>query len=47
MSLRTVFIGIDKHQDSSIRELVAARRDATALWSGRRIGGPKVWAGMP
>ena len=33
MALRTVFIGIDKHQDPSIRELAAARRDATALWA--------------
>lgn len=33
MALRTAFIGIDKHQDLAIRELAAARRDATALWA--------------
>ena len=33
MALRTIFIGVDKHQDPSIRELAGARRDATALWA--------------
>jgi len=33
MALLAAFIGIDKHLDSSIRELTGARRDAVALWS--------------
>ncbi len=33
MAQRTAFIGIDRHQDPTIRELAAARRDATALWA--------------
>lgn len=31
--LRAAFIGIDKHRDLRIRDLIGARRDATALWA--------------
>jgi replicative superfamily II helicase len=31
--LRALFIGIDRHADDEIRELVGASRDATALWA--------------
>ena len=31
--IRAVFIGLDRHRDSAIRELTGARRDATALWA--------------
>src|SRR5438445_445522 len=31
--LRAGFIGIDKHNHPHIRDLVGARRDATALWA--------------
>ncbi len=33
MKFLAAFIGIDRHQDPGIRELEAARRDATALWA--------------
>ena len=33
MALRAVFIGINKHRDSSISELTGATNDATALWA--------------
>lgn len=31
--LRALFVGIDRHADDEIRELVGASRDATALWA--------------
>ena len=31
--LRAAFIGIDKHIDLRIRDLIGARRDAMALWA--------------
>ena len=33
MATKAVFIGINRHVDSSFSELVGARRDATALWA--------------
>lgn len=33
MALKAIFVGINKHLDSSIPELGGARRDATALWA--------------
>ena len=33
MALIAAFIGIDKHADPRIRDLMGARRDAVALWS--------------
>jgi ATP-dependent DNA helicase len=33
MALFATFIGIDKHADPRIRDLIGARRDAMALWS--------------
>src|ERR1035441_89094 len=33
MSIKAVFIGIDKHNDTTIPELSGARRDATSLWA--------------
>src|SRR5215470_6908909 len=33
MALKAVFVGINKHRDSTIPELSGARRDATALWA--------------
>lgn len=33
MSIKAVFIGINKHQDPAISELNGATRDATALWA--------------
>src|SRR5688500_3216806 len=33
MALIATFIGIDKHTDPRIRDLMGARRDAVALWS--------------
>jgi len=33
VAIKAVFIGINKHLDSSISELSGARRDATALWA--------------
>ena len=33
MTLRSVFIGINKHSDSRINELIGATKDATALWA--------------
>jgi uncharacterized caspase-like protein len=33
MSIKAIFVGINKHLDSSIPELSGARRDATALWA--------------
>lgn len=33
MPIRATFIGIDRHQDTRVRELTGARRDATALYS--------------
>jgi len=31
MAIKAIFVGINKHLDSSIPELSGARRDATAL----------------
>ena len=33
MAIKACFIGIDKYQDPSIRDLAGAKRDATALWA--------------
>ena len=33
MTIKAVFVGINKHLDTSIPELSGARRDATALWA--------------
>jgi len=33
MSIKAIFIGINKHQDPTIAELNGATRDATALWA--------------
>ncbi|WP_423197042.1 MULTISPECIES: DEAD/DEAH box helicase [unclassified Cupriavidus] len=33
MAIKAIFVGINKHLDSSIPELSGARRDATALWA--------------
>lgn len=33
MSLRTAFIGVDKHADPLIGDLTGARKDATAMWA--------------
>lgn len=33
MTIKAIFLGINKHLDSSILELSGARRDATALWT--------------
>ncbi|WDH32691.1 caspase family protein [Pseudomonas chlororaphis] len=33
MTIKAVFVGINKHFDASIPELGGARRDATALWA--------------
>jgi len=33
MAIRAVFVGINKHLDTTIPELSGARRDATALWA--------------
>lgn len=33
MAIKAVFVGINKHLDTSIPELGGARRDATALWA--------------
>lgn len=33
MAIKAIFVGINKHPDTSIPELGGARRDATALWA--------------
>jgi helicase len=33
MTIRAIFIGVNKHKDAGILELNGARRDATALWA--------------
>ncbi|WP_197387759.1 hypothetical protein [Ralstonia pseudosolanacearum] len=33
MAIKAIFVGINKHLDTSIPELGGARRDATALWA--------------
>lgn len=33
MTIKAIFVGINKHLDTSIPELSGARRDATALWA--------------
>ena len=33
MAIKAVFVGINKHLDTTIPELSGARRDATALWA--------------
>ena len=33
MAIKAIFVGINKHLDTSIPELSGARRDATALWA--------------
>ncbi|HET7331835.1 DEAD/DEAH box helicase [Dyella sp.] len=33
MTIKAVFVGVSKHQDPAIAELVGARRDAQALWA--------------
>jgi hypothetical protein len=33
VEIKAVFVGINKHRDSTIPELSGARRDATALWA--------------
>src|SRR5258706_11338876 len=33
MKFHATFIGVNRHQDTQIRELTGARRDATALWA--------------
>jgi len=33
LPIKSIFVGINKHLDSTIQELVGARRDATALWA--------------
>lgn len=33
MTIRAIFVGVNKHQDTDIPELNGARRDATALWA--------------
>jgi helicase len=33
MTIHASFIGVNRHQDTQIRELTGARRDATALWA--------------
>lgn len=32
MAIKAIFVGINKHLDTSIPELSGARRDATAMW---------------
>ena len=33
MAINAIFVGINKHLDTTIPELSGARRDATALWA--------------
>jgi hypothetical protein len=33
MAIKAIFVGINKHLDTSIPELGGARRDATAPWA--------------
>jgi hypothetical protein len=33
MATRAIFVGVNKHRDTTIPELGGARRDATALWA--------------
>lgn len=33
MAIKAIFVGINKHLDTSIPELGGARHDATALWA--------------
>lgn len=44
MAFLASFIGIDKYADSGIRDLIGARRDATALWALFRDTIPNIQA---